>query len=61
MHKPNKEQFNFKLDPRLMTRVKELISRMPYPPTVTQVVESGLKKECDELEVILSGKKRTNG
>ncbi len=57
----NKEHYNFKLDPRLMARVKELIGKLHYQPTLTQVVESGLKKECDALETILSGKKRGNG
>jgi hypothetical protein len=54
----DKEQVSLRLERRLKTRVMELINRMPYPPTFTQVVESGLEKEAAELELILSGKKR---
>ncbi len=65
MHKsskePNRVAFSFKLDGELMADLKALIRQLPYQPKLTQVVESGLRRERTALQSILSGKKRGNG
>ncbi len=53
----DKVQVSLRLDRRLKTRVDEMIAKLHYRPTFTQVVEAELEKACNEVE----GKKRGNG
>lgn len=59
-NEPSRKPFSFKLDGELMADLKSLINQMPYPPSLTMVVESGVRKERDALRQIVSGKKRGN-
>jgi hypothetical protein len=47
----DKQQMNFKIDPRLVERLREATEKdgeNPYAPTMTQIVERGLELALEE-------------